>query len=65
MRQGSVAAGVTFLLLVAGFVIYSVFIKDWCEQHKRGWGGGRAAWGQRNYGEPPGDCVREKSLFSF
>ena len=65
MRTGF-AVGIVLLLLVGAFVIYSVAFKEWCDgPHKRGWGGGREAWGQRNYGEPPGDCVQEKSWLSF
>ena len=53
----AVVAGTLVVLLLAGFVIWSLAFKVWCIRH--------VAWGEQVYGEELGKCVREKSLFDF
>ena len=51
------------LVLFAVFIIYSIAIKDWCEMHEGTWGG--KAWGERPFAEKLGQCIKDKSFFSF
>jgi hypothetical protein len=61
--QGVVVAGVVLVALVL-FLVYSFSLKEWCEARQQGWNGG--AWGGVGFGGAEiGECVRQKSWFSF
>ncbi len=62
MRHWSIVALVA-VLLGAGFIGYSLTIKDWCAV--KGTTMGQSAWGQSGFGGGIGDCVRAKGWWSF
>lgn len=65
MRGAWVIVGIFVLLLLVAFVIYSVAVKEWCAQHERGWDGTQQVWGEKDFSDDIGVCIRSKSLFSF
>jgi hypothetical protein len=60
--RGLVVAGIVVVALAA-FVVYSITLKEWCEAQQQGWNGG--AWGTTGLGGEIGQCIRDKSIFSF
>lgn len=60
-RRAAVAA-IILIALGAGFVGYSLTIKDWCEM--KGTTLGQSAWGQ-GFGASFDQCVKAKGYFSF
>ena len=63
VRVAAISAGAVFILLIAAFVIYSFTLKNWCEAQQEGWSGGK--WGRTGLGGEVGQCIRDKSIFSF
>ena len=61
-RQGRVIAGVVLIILGLAFVIYSFTIKEWCELHAYAW---QNAWGELSFNGTLGECIRQRSIFSF
>jgi hypothetical protein len=61
-RRGWASIGFVLILLGAAFVIYSFTLKSWCELHEGAWGG---IWGEMSFKGTLGECIRNKSLFSF
>ena len=61
-RHGKTIAGVVLIILGLLFVTYSFGIKDWCELHEGAWGG---TWGEMSFKGTLGECIRNKSWFSF
>jgi len=61
-RNGRVIAGVVLVLLGAAFVIYSFTIKEWCELNQNAW---QNTWGDLSFNGSLGECIRQRSVFSF
>ena len=61
-RKGRVIAGVVLLLLAGAFVIYSFTIKEWCALHTNAW---QNNWGELSFNGSLGECIRQRSVFSF
>ena len=61
-RNGRIIAGSVLLLLGAAFVIYSFTIKEWCEIHAYAW---KNNWGELSFNGLLGECIRQRSVFSF
>ena len=61
-RNGRVIAGVVLVLLAAAFVIYSFTLKSWCELNQNAW---QNTWGELSFNGSLGECIRQRSVFSF
>ena len=61
-RNGRVIAGVVLILLAAAFVIYSFTLKSWCELNQNAW---QNTWGDLSFNGSLGECIRQRSVFSF
>ena len=61
-RNGRIIAGIVLLLLSAAFVIYSFTIKEWCALHSYAW---QNNWGDLSFNGSLGECIRQRSVFSF
>ena len=60
--QARIAAGISILVLILVFVIWSVVFKQWCELRAGQWGG---VWGQASFQSDLGDCLRYKRWYRF
>ena len=61
-RQGRVIAGLVLIILGLAFVIYSFTVKEWCTLNQNAW---QNNWGDLSFNGSLGECIRQRSVFSF